>query len=287
MGKNPTEKLALLTATFENGKSDREFSLDKAAMRKSLHATVAACQVFIFDATAKGIDDGQEDLSKPLNEDNIRSFDFLTVLDRWEVHISKTVDNMSDARFGQPEIYQVQTSTQTGRGMVEAAPVHATRFIRLDGPLTSRRRMAENGGWGDSVYTKTEEVLRDFGMSWGSIAHLMQDVSQAVLKMKGLANALSSDNDKLVINRMMNMDLCRSVARAIPIDADGEDFIRVATPLNGISDIMDRFALRLSAAARMPASLLFGQSPAGLNSTGDGDITFFYDQIKAMQEAKL
>ncbi len=59
MAKNTTEKLALLTATFEHGKTHREFPLDKAVMRKSLHATVSACQVFIFDTTAKGFDNGQ------------------------------------------------------------------------------------------------------------------------------------------------------------------------------------------------------------------------------------
>lgn len=43
--------------------------------------------------------------------------------------------------------------------------------------------------------------------------------------------------------------------------------------------------LRLSAAARIPVSLLMGQAPAGLNATGDSDIRFFYDHVKAEQEA--
>jgi hypothetical protein len=50
---------------------------------------------------------------------------------------------------------------------------------------------------------------------------------------------------------------------------------------------LDRFALRLATAARMPVSLLLGQSPAGLQATGDSDIRFFYDAIKSNQQTSL
>jgi phage-related protein (TIGR01555 family) len=43
--------------------------------------------------------------------------------------------------------------------------------------------------------------------------------------------------------------------------------------------------LRLAAAARLPVSLLMGQAPAGMNATGESDIRFFYDQVRAEQEA--
>ena len=35
----------------------------------------------------------------------------------------------------------------------------------------------------------------------------------------------------------------------------------------------------------MPVSLLMGQAPAGMNATGESDTRFFYDQVKAEQEA--
>ena len=43
--------------------------------------------------------------------------------------------------------------------------------------------------------------------------------------------------------------------------------------------------LRLAAAARLPVSLLMGQAPAGMNATGESDTRFFYDQVRAEQEA--
>jgi hypothetical protein len=53
--------------------------------------------------------------------------------------------------------------------------------------------------------------------------------------------------------------------------------------MGGFPETLDKLALRLSAAADMPVSLLLGQAPAGLQATGDSDIRFFYDRIAQLQ----
>lgn len=231
-----------------------------------------------------GVDDGA-DLEEPLNPDRVRKVDFLKVFDRFEVHVNDWETDPTLETFGEPRLYTLQPSGSTGVA-TPVVKVHASRFVRLEGALTTRDRKAKNGGWSDSVYVRMLDVLGDFGLTWASAAHLMQDFAQAVIKMKDLASAIASDNSDLVVNRMIAMDLCRSVARAIPIDADNEDFQRVATPITGLPEMMDRFSSRMAAAARMPVTLLMGQSPGGLNATGESDITLFYDQIKAQQESK-
>lgn len=234
-----------------------------------------------------GVNDGIEDLSEPLDLDRVRSLDFLTVYDRWELHVQETNQDPRTKNFGKPEVYLLQTSTESGMETSEAVQIHASRFIRLDGTKTTRRRMARNNGWSDSVYVKMRQTLEGWGISWLSITHLFQDMSQAVLKMKGLADAICQQESNLVLDRMTAMDLCRSVARAIPIDADDEDFIRVATPLAGVPELIDRLMLRVASAADQPATLLFGQSPSGLNATGESDIRFFYDRMKGRQDTEL
>jgi len=234
-----------------------------------------------------GVDDGVADLSQPLDLDLVKRLDFLLVFDRWEVQIYSTNGDISSREFGKPELYMLNAQSETGMAASASTLVHATRFIRFDGVRTARYRMAQNMGWCDSIYTRMEETIRDYGISWNAITHLLQDFSQAVLKMKGLADAICQQESNVVLDRMTAMDLCRSVARAIPIDAEDEDFVRVATPMSGLPETVDRLMLRIASAARMPATLLFGQSPAGLNATGESDIRFFYDQIKAQQEESL
>jgi phage-related protein (TIGR01555 family) len=230
-----------------------------------------------------------EDLTTPLDLDNIKTLNFLRVYDRWEAEITSAVSDFDSERDNEPEMYRITPYPLVGARQHEdhQREVHASRLVRLDGTLVSPQRLNENSGWADSVYTQMRQTLDGYGISWVAVMHLLSDFSQAVLKMKGLADAIMQQEGNVVLDRMMAMDLCRSVARAIPIDAEDEDFMRAQTPMSGLPETIDRLMLLVASAADIPATLLFGQSPAGLNATGESDIRFFYDQIKAKQEEVL
>lgn len=239
-----------------------------------------------------GANDGSTDLSLPLNEEKIQSIDFLTVFDAWEARVLSYYENPATKEFGQPEFYQLAPHAVT-QGISILQKVHASRVIRFSGPLASRRqlRMPSSGigqGWGDSVLLRVSELLRDYDTSWQGISALMQDFAQTVYKIQGLAQALLSEKGEGAIKRRMaSIDMSRSVIKAVLLDKDGEDFERKSTVLSGVPETMDKFAIRLAAAAQMPATVLFGQSPAGLGATGASDIRFFYDSIRAQQTRDL
>lgn len=260
--------------------------LDTLKARSMLSEALVWSKVHGGSLMFLGVDDGSgDDLTQPLNKESIRSFDFLNVFDRWDVNIN-TRYPFGHEKVGQPETYMLNAQVTGGQGGTSPI-VHETRFIRFDGTLTSKQRIRENGGWSDSVYVRLEAVLRDFGITWGGVANLLQDFAQAVFKMKGLKDAIASDNDDLVLTRIAIMDMCRGIGRAVPIDADDEDFQRMTTPVSGLADLLDRFAQRLAAAAEMPITLLMGQSPAGMNATGESDITNWFNQISNRQETQL
>ncbi|MCG8433478.1 MAG: DUF1073 domain-containing protein [Gammaproteobacteria bacterium] len=257
------------------------------AQRHCFEAKVWA-RVFGGGLMFLAVDDGHGgDLTKPLNMSGIKSFDFIKVFDRWDVHIEEVEDDISKKEFGDPRIYRLQSTSENGQITTPSIPIHASRFIRFDGVLTSRQRRARNSGWADSIYVRLEEPLADFGISWHGVANIIQDFAQGVFKMKGLARAIGGDKDKLVLSRLTTMDICRSSTRFIPIDSDSEEFVRQQTPVSGLPELMDRTSLRLASAARTPVTLLMGMSPAGLQATGDSDIRFFYDQISAAQEMEI
>ena len=69
---------------------------------------------------------------------------------------------------------------------------------------------------------------------------------------------------------------------------DGDDEFEVSQySFSGLDSVLLQFAQQLSGALQIPLVRLFGQSPAGLNSTGESDIRNYYDGIQAQQEAKL
>ncbi len=243
-----------------------------------------------------GADDGVADISKPLREATLKRIRFLTVFDAWEVYPRNYYQDAEEEGYGEPETYWIYPQGLPGGLYTGAKPtkatttiVHESRLLRFEGIRVSRRQARENRGWGDSVFVRMQEVLQDFGMSWGGAAHLLQDFSQAVFKMRGLFEALAAGNEALVQQRLAVMDECRSMLRAVLLDAgDGtgptEEFERKATPVTGLADLLDRFCNRLAAAADMPVTRLMGQSPAGLNATGAQDENWWFDRIAGLQD---
>ncbi len=239
-----------------------------------------------------GADDGAEDVKEPLKEDNIQSVLWLEVFDRFDLEIVEVYGDPALPKFGRPSIYRItRNSTAANKladhGITGDTLIHETRLLVFRGVRTTRRRRELLDGWDDSVVTRAEVPIRDLEQAFHSLAHLMLDMSQAVYKIKGLANLLAADQDDKVIKRLQFMDLARSTIRAIPLDADGEDFTRQATPLTGVPDALGRLMSQAAAAARMPIMLLFGESPGGLQATGAADVRFFYDGIRAQQPLKI
>lgn len=57
--------------------------------------------------------------------------------------------------------------------------------------------------------------------------------------------------------------------------------------ITGISELLDRFMLALSAVSGVPISLLFGRNGSAQNTADENDIRNFYDMVKQEQESKL
>jgi phage-related protein (TIGR01555 family) len=245
-------------------------------------------------ALLPGIDYGAIDLSKPLKEDKLTIPKFLTLLRRPELFAKSYYSNpLTDAKYGLPKVYWLQPYYVTPDGSepslkTGAIPIHETRLLICDGVPVTKPQRARNQGWGDSVYTRVWEVLRDFNLTWGSAAVLLSDWNQGVYKIAGLNEMIASGEDGAITARLAILDRARSVLRSIVLDAGdgenkGEDFTRQTAPLSGMAEMLQAFSLRLAAAARMPVTLLMGQSPAGLNATGALDARWFSEQVTAKQ----
>ncbi len=237
-----------------------------------------------------GAQDNAVDMTEPLNVTAIRSFDWMTVLEASEVQPKTYYVNPREPKFGQPQTYTITAQARGTGAKGETAPptfeVHETRLIPFLGIQVSRRQQSINQGWGDSVLNRVHGVLRDFNIGWSAAGVLLADFSFAVYKMAGLATAIATDGDKTLSNRLKAIELARSVANLTIVDAE-EEYGRETTDVAGLSPLLEQFKGRVAAAARMPITLLFGQSPGGMNATGESDIRLFYDQVAAWQRRKL
>lgn len=274
---------------------DASMRLEELGADAALHTALCYRRAYGGGAILIGANDGSKDLSKPLRSELVTSVDFLTVLEPRELIPRYYYADPRAPKFNQVAVWQMQT-VASGNPLpgdmkktfgITMADIHETRLIIFQGARVSNRAQLEvMPGFGDSVFTRVNRVLSDFNTSWASAGILVHDFAQAVFKIKGLAEAMAMDKDDLLKIRMRAVELSRSTARAVLIDSE-EEFKREQTPVSGLPELLDKFMTRLASAADMPLTLLMGQSPGGLNATGESDIRFFYDRVASAQRRDL
>jgi phage-related protein (TIGR01555 family) len=247
-------------------------------------------RVFGGGAIFLGINDDQEDLSMPLNEKTIKSFTHMNVIDKRYMSPQKWYTDPTSPNFGKPETYLITgdgVNSTTVSAFKDGIPeVHETRLSLFGGTRTPLRKKQDNNGFDISILQKMNEVLADWGTSWSALANLITDANQGVYSMEGLIDAIANEDTETIVKRMQLIDMSRSVARAVVLDADGESFERQNFTWSGIKEPFQLLMLRLSAVAGMPATILMAQSPAGMDATGESDLKWWEATVKAAQTFK-
>ena len=229
-----------------------------------------------------GADDGFE-AELPLNETSITAVNFLHVIDRRHMMPEAPIEDTMDPNFGKPEFYRINPTD--GRGGFR---IHHSRLILFGGAHTDPEERQRLGGWDHSVIEAMYDTLRQFASVWQASEQLMSDASQAVFKIQGLMSMIAGGQKEDLQTRMQLVDMSRSVARALLLDADGgEEFTRQSSSFTDASVMLDKFMMRLAAATDIPVTILMGRSPAGQNATGDADFRWFYDNVRTAQENDL
>lgn len=243
-----------------------------------------------------GADDGR-DLKEPLRMERVKGVEWLTLLEPMEIRPSRYYEDPKNAKYGEPEYYELSTYQEPGDGMVplegRAVPskhhlIHETRLIVLKGIQVSRYQVSNRDVarfWGDSVLTRIFDILRDFNLAFQSAGIIVTDFAQAVYHIENLMQLVIKSPEK-VQERLRAIELGRSTARAVVLDTN-EKFDRQSTNIGGLPDLLEQLSLRLAAAVDMPLSLLMGQAPKGLGADSEGDLRLYYDKIRSFQKRKV
>lgn len=230
-----------------------------------------------------GIDDGG-DLEQPLNQNNIRDIHFIHIFDRWRVKWS-TLDQYNDPehpKFGEPEFYNISPIHAI------SAPfrVHETRTIRFDGAEIPLRVRHGNSGWYDSDLQRLYNRIRSMGNIYGGVENIVNEFVISTLQIDNLQDMIANGKEDLIKKRLNLIDLSKHIINTVLLDKE-EKFEKKASTVTGLSKLMQDFVLALSAESGIPVTVLMGQSPKGLQATGESDIRIWYDNIAAMQEEKI
>lgn len=230
--------------------------------------------------------DGQKP-NTPLNMDTVRPGQFkgIMVLDRWQI-MPSLEDLVTDygPDLGQPKYYNVFSNAPALRG----ERIHYSRIIRLDGlVLPYQQKIAENG-WGQSVLERLWDRITAFDSTTDGAAQLVYKAHLRTYKIKGLRSIIATGG-KLMDGLVAQMEMVRkfqSNEGLTLMDAEDE-FEALSYTFAGLDNVLLQLGQQIAGATQIPLVRLFGQSPAGLNSTGDSDLRTYYDGINKQQNSQL
>lgn len=224
-------------------------------------------------------------LDKPLDLETVMpgSFEGLMILDRW-MGIVPDVELVHENGQAIPEYYTIND----GNGVV-VARVHHSRIVRFIGrELPEIERIAELY-WGES---EVEALYKEV------VAHDNVSANMAALTFQANINTMEVQNLEQLFSlgsveqqrRFWNVMQAQSVMRSnfgYQLVNKGDQMKNTQYTFTGLQEVYESMCLNLCGASHYPMTKLFGRSPAGLNSTGEGDLTNYYDYVDSQREAKV
>lgn len=232
--------------------------------------------------------DGQ-DPRTPLRPETVGpgAFRGLLTLDRWMVE--PTLDDLvteMGPHLGLPRYYRVQANAPALRG----SAIHYSRVaFRLVGvPLPYQQALTEQL-WGISVLERLYDRLIGFDSATTGTMQLVYKAYLRTLKVKGLREVVAMGGKPFegLLQYVNNMRRMQSIEGMSIIDAEDEFDAQSHQAFSGLDEVMVHLGQQLSGALQVPLVRLFGQSPAGLNSTGESDLRTYYDHISNQQNKHL
>lgn len=163
--------------------------------------------------------------------------------------------------------------------------VHASRIMTIiTRPLPDMLKPAYNFS-GMSLSQLAEPYVNNWLRTRQSVSDLINNFSITALKTN-MAQVLQGSCDGSDVNARADLfTLTRSNRGLMLLDKENEELDQVNTPLSGLHELQAQSQEQMCAVSRMPAIILTGISPGGLNASSDSEIRVFYDWISSQQNA--
>lgn len=226
-------------------------------------------------------------LPDPLDVGRLRKIEEIKVFDISEVTPEpERYNDPTKANYGEPTHYRIAVSAP---GAVSFANFrcHESRLIGIKGAPVPRRATINRGvPWeGRSMVVRAYQAIAHYEDAICLSLEMMRRKQQAVYAMEGLAAAIMAGQESSIQKRIDLVDAVRGVRNTVAIDEKDEYSIKDAS-LSGVKDVLGELQVAVSAESGIPAAILFGRAPTGLNATGDADFAGFYDLVRSIQTSQ-
>lgn len=238
-------------------------------------------------ALAVLIIDGQ-DLSTPLRFDTVGQDQFkgLKVYDRWQLQADLQNVIEEGVNAGLPSYYTLISDVTTGK--ISNVKIHHSRVIRFIGVQLPVMQAITEQMWGESIIERLYDRLVSFDTATSGAANLIQKAHLRTVHIDKLREVLAAGGiaEENLLKMFHHMRMLQTNEGITLLDKE-DTFAAHSYTFSGLSDMILQFGQQIAGATGIPLVRLFGQSPAGLNSTGESDLRMYYDNISSQQESRL
>lgn len=188
--------------------------------------------------------------------------------------------------YNRPSMY---TAFRQVGGSVDIHPSRLALFygapLPEDAPVLPG--MMQSWGWSDSSLLAPWRAIQNADVAPELVTSLLHEANVDHFGISEFMNSLADPlYEKQMIDRFALVAANKGINGTVLHDKD-EDFQRSSVSFASIPDVVDRLMNIAAGAADIPMTRLFGQSPGGLNSTGDADLRNYYDRLGADQRLDM
>ncbi|MDB5177499.1 MAG: hypothetical protein JWN75_1167 [Candidatus Saccharibacteria bacterium] len=213
----------------------------------------------------------------------IDSLQFVHVLSRYELELGPIIEKVDDPWYGEPEFFKRM-------GANDGVKIHPSRVIRFGGNeivKQMRGSVGEEIVWGDSILQVIDDAVKAAGTSVQAVATMIQEGTIDVYKIKDLTqNVANVDYRQRLLSRLSLANTGKSMYNALITDAN-EEWDRKQANFGTLPDLIMTYMVIAAGAADIPATRMLGQSPKGLNATGESDLLNYYDNVGSQQKNEI
>lgn len=265
--------------------SEQIESIEEEEKRLQIRRKIFRARVLsrLHGGSALFLGTGDADLTKPLMIDRIGKggLAYVHVLTRYEITATDTNRDVTSPGFGEPEFWQMAGGN--GSQLI----IHPSRVIKFVGNPVPDPQLAAEPWWGDSILDSVDDAIKQVGLTFQGVASMVNEAKLDVIKVPGMMKGIVDKNyTEILTKRFTLANQLKSMVNALVIDSL-EDFQTKQLSFTNLPEIMDRYLQAVSGAVDIPTTRFLGQSPQGMNSTGDGDYRNYLDRISAGQTLDL
>ncbi len=168
--------------------------------------------------------------------------------------------------------------------------LHPSRVVEFSGNELPDWRLAPlGGGWGDSILQTVDETLKDWGITIGGVAAMVNDAKMDVIHIPDFSQKISNKEYAAALTQRFTFaNMSKSMLNSIVLD-EKEQWERIQTNFGGLPQLLRELMTVIAGAGGIPVSRLMGQAPGrGLSSAGSSggeqDLRNYYDTISSQQD---